>query len=110
MGLYAVIAYSVSQRTQEIGVRMAVGATARDILQLVFRQGMLPSGLGLIIGLSVSVAVNRVLTSELVHVSPVDLFTFVVVTVVLVLSAALGCWIPARRATGVDPVAALRSE
>jgi predicted permease len=110
MGLYAVIAYSVSQRTQEIGVRMAVGATARDILQLVFRQGMLPLGVGLIIGLAVSVAVNRVLTSELVQVSPVDPFTLVVASAVLIVSAAIGCWIPARRALRVDPVVALRSE
>jgi putative ABC transport system permease protein len=110
MGLYAVIAYSVSQRTQEIGVRMAVGATARDILQLVFRQGMLPLGVGLIIGLAVSVAVNRVLTSELVQVSPVDPFTLVVASAVLIVSAAIGCWIPARRAVRVDPVVALRSE
>jgi len=110
IGLYAVIAQSVSQRTREIGVRIAIGATARDILRLVFRLGMLPMGIGLIIGLAASVAVTRVLSSELVQVSPSDPATLAVVSAVLILSAMLGCWIPARRARRVDPVVALRHE
>ncbi len=110
IGLYAVIAHSVSQRTQELGVRMAMGATARDILKLVFMQGMLPVGIGLTIGLAASLAVNRVLGSMLVQVSPADPIALVVASAVLVLSATLGCLIPASRAMRVDPVVALRHE
>ncbi len=110
VGLYAVISYSVSRRTPEIGIRMALGATARDILNLVFRQGMLPVGIGLTIGLAASFAVNPVLQSELVQVSPNDPVTLAVVSTVLILSAMLGCLIPARRAMRVDPAVALRHE
>jgi predicted permease len=110
IGLYAVVADSVSQRTQEIGIRMAIGATARDILSLVFKQGMLPVGIGLPLGLAASFAVNHVLKFQLVHVSPSDPIALLVATTVLVLSATLGCWIPARRARGVDPLVTLRHE
>ncbi len=110
VGLYAVIANSVSRRTQEIGIRMAIGATARDIVNLVFRQGMLPLAIGLIVGLIASLAVNRVLQSALVHVSPQDPISLTVASIVLVLAAVLGCLIPARRAMRVDPVVALRHE
>jgi predicted permease len=110
VGLYAVVAHSVSRRTQEIGIRLAIGATARDILKLVLTQGMLPMGMGLAIGLAASFAVNRILKSELVRVSPSDPITLIVASVILVLSATLGCWIPARRAIRVDPVVALRHE
>jgi len=110
MGLYAVIAHSVSQRTQEIGIRLAVGATAPDILKLVFKQGMLPLGIGLTIGLAASFAVIHLMKTALVQVSPADPVTYIVASAVLVLSAALGCWIPARRAMRVDPVVALRHE
>ncbi|MCU1339514.1 MAG: hypothetical protein JWO19_5095 [Bryobacterales bacterium] len=110
IGLYTVIAHSVSQRTQEIGIRIAIGATARDILRLVFVQGMIPLGIGLAIGLAASLAVNRVLKSMLVQVSPSDPITLAVASGVLVLSATLGCLIPARRAMRVDPVIALRNE
>jgi putative ABC transport system permease protein len=109
-GLYAVIAHAVSRRTQEFGIRMAVGASARDILKLVFLQGMLPLGIGLAIGLATSVAVDRVLKSELVRVSPTDPLTLIVAAGVLILAAMLGCWIPARRAMRVDPMEALRHE
>jgi len=110
IGLYTVIAHSLSQRTQEIGIRMAIGATARDILKLVFVQGMIPLGIGLVIGLGASVVVNRVFESMLVQVSASDPITLVVVSAALVFSGALGCWIPARRAISVDPVVALRNE
>ena len=110
IGLYAVIAYSASPRTQEIGVRMAIGATARDILTLVFMQALVPLGIGLIIGLAASLAVTRVLTAELVQVSPTDPITLVVASAVLMVAATLGCLIPARRAMRVDPVVALRHD
>jgi putative ABC transport system permease protein len=110
IGLYTVIAHAVSQRTQEIGIRIAIGATARDILRLVFAQGMIPLGIGLGIGLTASFAVNRLLKSMLVQVSPADPITLVVASAVLVLSGTLGCLIPARRAMRVDPSVALRNE
>ena len=110
VGLYAVIANSVTQRTQELGIRMAIGATAQDIITLVFRQGMIPLGIGLVAGLTASLAVNRVLQSMLVQVSPSDPITLTVASGVLILSAMLGCWIPARRAMRVDPVVALRHD
>jgi putative ABC transport system permease protein len=110
IGLYTVIAYSVNQRTQEIGVRMAIGGTPNDILKLVFRQGMLPLAIGLAIGLTASFAVNRLLRSMLVQVSPADPMTLAVASAVLILAGILGCLIPARRAMQVDPVVALRNE
>jgi len=110
VGVYAVIAHSVSRRTQEMGIRLALGAVARDVLSLVFREGMQPVGMGLAIGLAASLAVNRVLKSELVQVSPDDPLTMIATSAVLILSAALGCWIPARRAMRVDPAVALRHD
>jgi ABC-type antimicrobial peptide transport system permease subunit len=110
VGLYTVIAHSVSQRTQEIGIRMAIGGTPRDILKLVVRQGMLPLAIGLTIGLATSFAVNRLLTSVLVQTSPADPVTLVAASGVLILAGTLGCLIPARRAMHVDPVVALRNE
>ena len=110
IGLYTVIAHSVSQRTQEIGVRIAIGGTPRDILKLVFRQGMLPLAIGLTVGLAASFAVNRLLQSMLVQVSPADPITLAVASAVLILAGTLGCLIPARRAMRVDPVVALRHD
>jgi putative ABC transport system permease protein len=110
IGLYTVIAHGVSQRTQEIGVRIAIGATARDIFKLVFRQGMLLVGIGLIIGLIASLGVNQLLKSMLVQVSPADPITLAVASVVLIVAALAGCLIPARRAMRVDPVIALRHD
>jgi predicted permease len=110
IGLYTVIAHSVTQRTQEIGIRMAIGGTPGDIRKLVFMQGMLPVGIGLTIGLAASFAVNRLLKSMLVQVSPADPITLVVTSAVLIMAALLGCLIPARRAMRVDPVVALRNE
>jgi predicted permease len=110
IGLYTVIAHSLSQRTQELGIRMAIGATASDILKLVFVQGMIPLAFGLCIGLAASLAVNRLLESMLVQVSPSDPITLIVASAALIVSGALGCLIPARRAMRVDPVVALRHE
>ncbi len=110
VGLYAVVAHSVSQRTREIGLRMAVGGTARDIVWLVFEQGLRQVVIGLIIGLIAAFGVTRVLRAVLVDVSPSDPITFLAVVVVLMLAGTLGCAIPARRAVRVDPVAALRCD
>jgi ABC-type antimicrobial peptide transport system permease subunit len=110
IGLYAVVAHSVGERTREIGIRMAMGASAHDILALVFRQGTAPIAIGLAVGLVGGFAVNRVLESVLVRVSPADPISLAAASLMLVASAALGCWIPARRASHVDPVVALRRE
>ena len=87
-----------------------MGATIQDILTLVFKQGMLPVGIGLTIGLVAALAVTPILKSQLVGVSPTDPFTLVVASATLILAATLGCLIPARRAVRVDPAVALRSE
>jgi putative ABC transport system permease protein len=110
VGLYAVIAHSVSQRTQEIGLRMALGASAQNILAMVFAQGMRQLLSGLAVGLLAAFGITRVLASLLVHVSPTDPITFILISLVLAAAATLGCWIPARRAMSVDPVIALRNE
>jgi predicted permease len=110
VGLYTVVAHSVARRTQEIGIRVAIGATARDILRLVFTEGMLPLGIGLTIGLAASLAVNRAFISLLVNVSPADPLALAAASAVLVTSAVLGCLIPARRALRVDAVIALRHD
>jgi predicted permease len=110
IGLYTVVAHSVGQRTQEIGVRMALGADRHDILMLVCRRGLLPSVLGLAIGLLASLVVNRVLASELVQVSPWDPASLAVAAFALLAAASLGCLIPARRAMRVDPLVALRHD
>lgn len=110
VGLYAVMSHSVSRRTQEIGIRMAIGATAGDVRRLVLAQGMAPTGLGLIFGLAASSAVNPILKSFLVQVSPFDPATLALSSVVLICAALPGCLIPARRAIRVDPVVALRHD
>jgi putative ABC transport system permease protein len=110
VGLYAVIAQSVSQRTQEIGVRIALGASPPNILRLVFLQGIRQLAIGLGLGILAAVALTRVLKSLLVQVSPTDPATFAGVVVVLGAAAALGCLLPAKRAMRVDPVVALRNE
>jgi predicted permease len=110
VGLYAVIMHSVTQRTQEIGLRLAIGATARDIRWLVFREGVLTVGVGLLVGVAISLVVNRLLVSSLVQISPLDPGTYAAVCATLVGSTALGCWLPARRAMRLDPVVALQAQ
>jgi ABC-type antimicrobial peptide transport system permease subunit len=110
VGLYAVVAHSVSQRTREIGVRMAVGGTTRDIVRMVFSQGMRRIVIGLAIGLPLAAAVTFALRAVLVGVKPGDPIALAGAAVVLILAGALGCAIPARRAVRVDPMTALRCD
>jgi predicted permease len=110
IGLYAVTAHAVSRRMEEMGIRMALGASARDVRELVVRQGMVPVGIGLAVGLAGAVAVNRLLESQLARVSPADPLTLTLTAAVLIVAATMGCLIPARRATRVDPIMALRHE
>src|SRR4030095_6210611 len=113
VGLYGVMAYSVSQRTHEIGVRMALGATRRTVLQMILRQGMLLTVVGIIVGLAGAYALTgylESLTSMLFGVKPRDPVTFTVIAILLAVIALLACFIPARRATKVDPLVALRYE
>jgi len=104
------MSYTVAQRTSEIGIRMALGAQIRDTLRLVTRDGMLQAGLGLLAGLAASLALTRILASQLFAVSALDPLTFASVAVVLIAVGIAACYIPARRAMSIDPVVALRHE
>ena len=110
VGLYAVMAYSVLQRTQEIGVRMALGAGGRQVSWLIFRRGLVQVAIGLVLGLAGAFGLSRVLRQFLVQITPTDPVTFITISVLLVTVALAACLIPARRATRVDPLVALRAE
>jgi predicted permease len=110
MGLYSVMTYTVSQRTREIGIRVALGAQVRDVLRLVVSQGMRMALIGIALGLAGALALTRVLESLLFGVGATDFVTFVGVPVLLVAVALLACYIPARRAARVNPLVALRHE
>jgi ABC-type antimicrobial peptide transport system permease subunit len=110
VGLYGVMSFYVAQRTREIGLRAALGARPEQILRHVFRQGAWMTGAGLVCGLAAAAAVTRWIASLLFDVQPLDAVTFAVAPVVLAAVAAVAVWIPARRATLVDPMVALREE
>ena len=110
IGVYGMLSYSVRQRSQEIGIRMALGAQSGDVLRMVVRQGMMMAGAGIVVGLAGAFGLARLITAMLYGVKPYDPLTFAGVAVVLALTALAACWIPALRATRVDPLEALRYE
>jgi ABC-type antimicrobial peptide transport system permease subunit len=110
VGVYGVIAYAVAQRTREIGIRMALGAQPAEVKRMFIRQGVLLAGIGAVGGAGAAAALTRVIASLLFGTSPLDPATYLVVTLVLVTAAAIASYIPAQRATAIDPVTALRAQ
>ena len=108
VGLYAFTAYAVQQRTHEIGVRMALGAQPSQVVRLFVKRGLLPLGIGLLIGLVGAFAVGRLLQGLLIHTSPTDPVTLVFITLLLVVVSVAACFLPARKAANLDPLAVLR--
>ena len=110
VGLYGVLSYVVTQRTREIAIRIAIGAAPRQVMNLILRQGLILTLVGLVIGTGLALLTGRLLHSQLLGVSAGDPLTFIGVGLLLVVMALGACFIPARRATKVDPLIALRSE
>ena len=110
VGLYGLVAFAVSRRTREIGIRMAVGATPRDVLRLVLGKGLALVGVGAALGLAMGFAVERLMNAMVFDAGPVDLVAYVVVVNALFLVTMLAAYVPARRASGIAPTQALRYE
>jgi ABC-type antimicrobial peptide transport system permease subunit len=110
IGIYGVIAYSMQQRTQEIGIRLALGAEPRDVRNMVVMQGMLPAIGGVVIGLAAAFGLTRLISSFLYGVEAKDPVVFVAVPIFLSTVALFAIWLPARRASRIDPIQALRSD
>jgi predicted permease len=110
VGIYSVVSYAAAQRTQEIGIRIAMGASPHAILKMVLRQGLGVVGIGLALGLIIALAGTRLMSGLIVGIKPSDPLTFIVVVLMLTAIALFACWIPARRATRIDPLVALRHE
>jgi putative ABC transport system permease protein len=110
LGLYAVMAYSVPQRTQEIGMRMALGAQGRQVIWLILKRGLVQLAIGLTLGLAGALALSRVLRGVLVEITPSDPVTFAAITILLTVVSIAACLLPARQATRIDPLVALRAE
>jgi putative ABC transport system permease protein len=110
IGIYGIVSFSTAQRTREIGIRMALGGSARDVMRLILQQGVRMVAIGLAVGLLAALGITRVMTGLLIGVNPSDPLTYATVAIVLSAVALLACWLPARRATRVDPGVALRYE
>jgi putative ABC transport system permease protein len=110
VGVYGVLAFSVSQRTHEIGIRLALGAHPRDVLRLIIQQAMKLVCAGIVLGMAGAVALTRLMSSLLYGVSPTDPVAFLAAALLLMTAAMIACYVPARRAMRVDPIVALRSE
>jgi len=110
LGVYGVLAYTVSQQTREIAIRMALGGQRGDVIQMVLRLGLQLVGAGLAIGVAASLATNRLLVSQLWNISPHDPLTFAVAMLIVLTIGAVACWVPARRAVRVEPMTALRQD
>jgi putative ABC transport system permease protein len=109
-GIYGMLSYHVVERTSEIGIRMALGAQRRSVLLLIVRDGMKLAGIGTVIGVVAAIVLTRILASVLFGIASIDTFTFAAVSIGALIVALLACYIPARRATKVDPLVALRTE
>ncbi len=110
IGVYGVISYAANQRTHEIGVRMALGAQRGNVLRMVLQQGLVLVSIGLVAGLGISIAVTRFMRDLLFQIGAMDPVTFIGVSLILITVAMIACYVPARRATKVDPLIALRYE
>jgi ABC-type antimicrobial peptide transport system permease subunit len=110
IGIYGVISYAVSQRTREVGIRLALGAESGQVQRMFIRQGLLLTGVGAVVGLAGAVLLSQWMSALLFEVSPLDPDTYTGVTAVLFLAAALASYVPARRTTRIDPTVALRAE
>ena len=110
LGIYGVIAYTVAERTHEVGIRMALGAQKSDVFRLIVKTGLMLTLIGVVIGLAIALALTQLMTTLLFGITPSDVPTFAAVSAFLILVALFACYVPARRATKVNPLVALRHE